>query len=89
MTCKDCIHYNVCQYHIDEETKMTVNECGNFINTADVVGVKHGQWLPQIVCGTKVWDCSECKTLGSPDWKRCPICEAKMDGGKEVRQNDL
>ena len=57
--------------------------------TADVEEVKHGQWLPQIVCGTKVWDCSECKTLGSPDWKRCPICEAKMDGGKEVRQNDL
>ena len=26
-TCKDCIHYNVCEYHIDEETKMTVEEC--------------------------------------------------------------
>lgn len=39
MACKDCIHYDVCQYHIDEETKMTVNECGNFISTADVVEV--------------------------------------------------
>lgn len=29
-TCKDCIHYEVCQYHIDEETKMTVNECFDF-----------------------------------------------------------
>lgn len=26
-TCNDCIHYDVCQYHIDEETTMTVNEC--------------------------------------------------------------
>ena len=26
-TCKDCVHYDVCQYHIDEEIKMTVNEC--------------------------------------------------------------
>ena len=30
MICKDCIHYNVCQYHIDEETNMTVNECPDF-----------------------------------------------------------
>jgi hypothetical protein len=26
-TCKDCIHYSVCEYHIDEETEMTVEEC--------------------------------------------------------------
>lgn len=41
--------------------------------------VKHGRWLPQILLGTRVWDCSECKTIGSPQWKRCPVCEAKMD----------
>lgn len=36
-------------------------------------------------CGAKMdgWCCSECKTLGSPQWKRCPVCEAKMYGGKE------
>jgi hypothetical protein len=28
-TCKDCLCYNVCQYHIDEETDMTVNECSH------------------------------------------------------------
>ena len=46
---------------------------------ADVEPVRHGRWLPQIVLGTRVWDCSECKTIGSPEWKRCPVCEAKMD----------
>lgn len=51
--------------------------------TADVEEVRHGRWLPQVVGGVKAWDCSECKTIGSPQWKRCPICEAKMDGGKE------
>ena len=51
--------------------------------TADVEEVRHGRWLPQVVGGLKAWDCSECKTIGSPQWKRCPICEAKMDGGKE------
>lgn len=46
---------------------------------ADVAPVVHGRWLPQILLGRRVWDCSECKTLGTPHWKRCPVCEAKMD----------
>lgn len=53
------------------------------IPAADVEEVKHGFWVPQILLGERVWDCSECKTLGSPHWKRCPVCEAKMDGVKE------
>ena len=24
--------------------------------------------------------CSECLVNGSPQWKRCPVCEAKMEG---------
>ena len=40
MTCKDCIHYDVCNYHITEETDMTVNECSHsFKNKADFVEV--------------------------------------------------
>lgn len=39
MTCKDCVHYEVCQYHIDEETDMTVTESGKFKNKADYVEV--------------------------------------------------
>lgn len=30
MTCQDCIHFDVCGYHITELTQMTVNECPNF-----------------------------------------------------------
>lgn len=53
------------------------------LKRADVEPVRHGRWLPQILLGRGVWDCSECKTLGSPHWKRCPVCEAKMglEGG--------
>ena len=51
--------------------------------TADVEEVRHGRWLPQVVAGVNTWDCSECKTIGSPQWKRCPICEAKMDGERK------
>lgn len=28
-TCKDCIHYDVCAYHITEETDMSVEECAS------------------------------------------------------------
>lgn len=38
-TCKDCIHYDICNYHIDEETAMTIEECGKFKNKADYVEV--------------------------------------------------
>ena len=49
------------------------------IPAADVAPVVHGRWLPQVVLGQKAWDCSECKTLGSPHWKWCPVCGCKMD----------
>lgn len=48
-TCKDCIHYEVCQYHIDEETAMTVNECPHgFLHKDQLVK------LPAYV-GQSVW----------------------------------
>ena len=50
-------------------------------NMIEISTVRHGRWLPQVVLGQKAWDCSECKTLGSPHWKWCPVCGAKMDGG--------
>ena len=42
--------------------------------------VKHGRWITRHSGLTENWvDCSECGTVGSPHWKRCPVCEAKMD----------
>lgn len=52
---------------------------GDEYELTDVAPVRHGQWLPQIVLGEKAWDCSECKTLGSPHWKWCPMCGCRMD----------
>lgn len=49
------------------------------IQAADVAPIRHGRWLPQVALGQKAWDCSECKTLGSPHWKWCPVCGCKMD----------
>ena len=48
------------------------------IPAADVAQVRHGRWVHKILLGEQTWFCSECKTIGSPAWKRCPVCEAKM-----------
>ena len=60
--------------------------------TADVVEVKHGEWIPvqYTYFGLKRYECSECKD--DEYWQKryiehkekyCPNCGAKMDGGKE------
>ena len=45
--------------------------------------VKNGRWLHMFNAKSlNNWvECSECKTVGSPFWKCCPVCEAKMGGG--------
>ena len=54
-------------------------DCIRYMDAADVAPVRYGRWLPQVVLGQKAWGCSECKTLGSPHWKWCPICGCRMD----------
>ena len=60
------------------------------IPTADVVEVKHGEWIPvtHTYFGLKRYECSECKD--DEYWQKrylehkekyCPNCGAKMDGG--------
>lgn len=68
-------------YDADAITMNGVAMLNNF-PAADVEAVKHGKWMPNGIRGDQTWSCSECKTLGSPQWKRCPVCEAKMDGGE-------
>ena len=48
-TCKECINYDACYFHIDKETSMTVNEC--------ITGFKHKDQyvkLPAYI-GQQIW----------------------------------
>lgn len=57
MTCKECVHYEVCQNKAFEEAKFSVKAetvivtiknrivCKFFKNKADFVEVKHGEWI--------------------------------------------
>lgn len=49
--------------------------------TVEVAGepVIHSIWIKHLGAqNTSYWTCLNCDTLGSPRWKRCPVCEAKM-----------
>ena len=47
----------------------------NQFPSADVAPVRHGRWIQ----GNGYVECSECNTQGSPHWKCCPVCTARMD----------
>ena len=81
LTCQDCFHFGVCDYHITELTTMTVNECSHkFVNKADVAEVRHGYWEEN---RNGTFTCSVCGGQSSKmDW--CGRCGAKMDGKGDV-----
>ena len=66
--CAKCIHNAVCK--TAESCDGNVPGCNHFEEE------KLGRWIPSL--GNRLWNCSECMTIGSPLWKRCPVCEAKM-----------
>ena len=47
---------------------------------ADASGsARKGRWIVHNR-GLNNWvECSECLTCGSPHWKVCPVCEARME----------
>ncbi|MBR3767546.1 MAG: hypothetical protein IKL10_04815 [Clostridia bacterium] len=94
-TCNNCFHYDVCKFHIDEETNMTVDECAHgFVSSADVMKARHGEWIYD--SGIGAWHCSECEckndNLGTDSNSNpysllgsnfCPHCSTRMTGGEE------
>ena len=94
--CGDCFHAELC-----EKSEMLVGfsrdnpaYCGMFLNSSDVVKVRHGRWIfgeiGPIGCNV---NCSECgwsvKDVDPVLWldydfhKYCGCCGAKMDGGAD------
>ena len=82
-TCKDCFYDRVCPHIYDYDA----DRCGAFINKAEVVEVRHGEWVHSDLAAT--WhgkdECGECHyhTADRVDlscFNYCPYCGAKMDG---------
>ena len=79
--CNKCLYQPICNTYarlgVTDVPASDITPCELFKDKADVEEVKHGEWIKSVLNAY----CSECKTEGSPQWKRCPVCEAKMDGG--------
>lgn len=61
-------------------------ECFKTQPTADVEPVRHGRWeYNQDVI--LYWVCSECAYYVQHEYKFCPNCGAKMDGGDDNEQS--
>lgn len=59
----------------------------NSVPAVEVEPVRQEHWIVKQhskSLGDYTCFCSGCKTEGSPIWKRCPVCEAKMT--KEVQE---
>ena len=54
MTCKNCLCYRACHFHIDEETCMTVNECSTGFMPKDQY-VKMPAYIGQPVWVVNAW----------------------------------
>lgn len=89
--CAHCVHCNEVKYDgfFCEKTgylerKRIVDKCRYF----EVDTINHGRWVVKTIwyhrLGMMESECSECKFHLSGDlsnWKYCPNCGARMDGG--------
>lgn len=97
-TCKDCLHYDVCQAleEYNDIPKVHPKQCGCFKPKADYVEVKYGKWEEiqgeignpfnnQVVDTIDLFVCSVCNEIFDVSETRnfCPKCGAKMKGGAE------
>ena len=90
MNCPECFStnayvYDTRQFETYRWRRYECKDCGHRFTTKEmeasrikVSDEKSGEWKTQLLSGRVVCVCSECDTIGSPLWKRCPICEAKM-----------
>lgn len=92
MTCKECMHYEVCirrQNSISLDPMKSGYKCPEFKNKADFVEVKRGKWEKVaayndgIINTVKCSICKEYQPIGEWDWQAyCPRCGAKMEGAE-------
>ena len=73
--CNKCIHKPICSIYMATG--------GEIIRCRHNKSERRGRWIVHGRGLTHWAECSECNTMGSQNWKRCPVCEAVMEGGTE------
>ena len=89
MTCKDCIHFDVCSGYTPTDLDSDVfnycregradeipdieERCSTFKNKADFIEVKYGKWLPTKIPSYFGGLIWECSVCGAKDGERSSI----------------
>lgn len=92
MTCKDCIHCEVCDFISITNDITIAKSCDHFKNKADYAGVKRGEWFVKEFSYSKFITCSVCNSvidssytnIDENEFDYCPYCGAKMDGRRDT-----
>lgn len=82
--CKDCIHYAVCPFHIDEETNLTVNECKYGFKHKNQY-VKLPAYLGQIVYSADTYITYKKEVRSAVDEGKVSMLQQKVDGSWKIR----
>lgn len=85
MTCKDCLHYDVCGYMRMERGQF--KGCVDFKDKSRYVEQRHGKWIDCSEADqVRYYRCSVCRFV-FPIFKYteyCQHCGAKMDGKEDT-----
>ena len=89
--CGDCFHAELCEKSeiLDGFSRENPAYCGMFINSSDVVKVRHGRWMNANSRPKTYWRrCTACGGLAyfcgiGCSYKYCPNCGADMRGSND------
>lgn len=98
MTCKGCVHYEVCLPN-SQAYGHKLKPCTKYKNKADFVEVRCGEWIVEEELKTplskayirkeKTYNCPYCKKRFRQRMKFCGECGAKMDGERRADNGKL
>ena len=83
--CGDCFHAELCEKSeiLDGFSRENPAYCGMFLNSSDVVKVRHGRWLFVDTDTEQFFLCNRCEKKEYWESNYCPNCGCRMDGGAE------
>ena len=82
--CKDCIHYEVCRFHTDEEISLIINECKHGFKHKDQY-VMLPAYLGQIIYDAEAYINYKKEVYSAVNEGRVSMLQQKTDGSWKIR----
>ena len=83
--CGDCFYADLCEESeiLDGFSRENPAYCCMFLNSSDVVKVRHGRWLCVDTDTEQFFLRNKCKKKEYWESNYCPNCGCRMDGGAD------